>query len=170
MNNRKFIHDYAFTFNRSQISKGDVGDFLAKYDPHKLANDRLAELAGRINLRFEDIGDAEVPAHSELRILLRRMHAIWPWSAYFLDLAQPLGPATAANEKPLLALALCVCDRWCDESQARRVIKPQIRRFVFHSHAAIDRLGKRAQMKSEILVTRHEAVDRQFQPILKYLC
>jgi hypothetical protein len=169
MKNKNSMQHYTYTFQRSQIANGDVRDFLAKYDPHKLNNDRLAEFAGRINFRFANMGEAKVPVHSELRILLRHLHAIWPWSAYFMDLTQPLGPDIAANKKPLLSLAMCVCDRWCDETQARLVIRPQIQRFLYYSHESIDRLGKRAQLQSKTLVARHEAVAEQFQPILKYL-
>ena len=169
MNKKIQIQNRTYTFTKSQIQQGDVREFLKKHDPAKLTNERLAELFGGISLRFDGVGDSAVASHSELRILLRHLHAIWPWSAHFMDLIQPLGPAIAANEKPLLALALCVCDRWYDEAQARRTIKPQLRHFHFYAHEAIDRLGRRSGFSEVIMADRHQAVTEQLRPLLEYL-
>jgi len=166
MNKNNQMQNSTYTFTRSQIQQGDVREFLVKHDPAKLTNERLAELFGGISLHFAGVGDSEVASHSELRILLRRLHAIWPWSAYFMDLDRPLGPAITANNKPLLALALCVADRWCDEIQARRAIKPQLQRFKFNCHEAVDRLAKRAGLNASVIQDRHQAVTQQLQPLL----
>ena len=77
-----------------------------------------------------------------------------------------MGPDIAANKKPLLALALCAADRWCDEMQVRRVIKPQLKRFLFNSHEAVDRLAKRAGLGAGVIQDRHQAVTQQLQPLL----
>jgi hypothetical protein len=147
----------------------DVRIFLTEFDPFKLPNDRIVDLFGVIHLHFEGVADCIVPTHPELRILLRRTHAIWPWSAFFLDLDQPLGPPVGVNETPLLALALCVSDRWCDRVQANRVIKPQLRRFLHFSHEAIDRLAKRAQLPTQITEARHLVINQQIRPFVDTL-
>lgn len=156
-----------YAFQRSQILDGDVRDFLTQFDPARLANSRVAELFGGIHLEFECVAECEIPNHSELRILLRRLHAIWPWSGYFLDLTRPLGPVTGVNKTPLLAMALCVADRWYDDTQASRVIKPQLRRFAYDANAVIDRLAQRAGLDAEAIAARHAAVNHQFQNILQ---
>jgi len=166
MNTTNQIQNRSYTFTRSQIQRGDVRAFLTQLDPAKLTNDQLAALFGRLHLAFDGIADCEIPTRGELRILLRRLHAIWPWSGFFLDLEQPLGPALGANTKPLLALALCVADRWIDAAQAHRVIRPQLQRFLFTAHDTIDRLGKRAGQKASVIQARHEAATRQFQALL----
>jgi hypothetical protein len=158
-----------YTFRQSHILRGDVRELLTQLDPHRLPNARLADLFGRIHLQFEGIADCEVPNHPELRILLRRMHAIWPWSGFFLDLERPLGPSVGVNQTPLLALAMCVSDRWCGKAQAERVIKPQLMRFLHYSHEAIDRLAKRAQLPAQTTAARHVAVTQQIQPFIKNL-
>ena len=158
-----------YIFSRSQILPGDVRDFLTKYDPFKLPNDKVRKLFGSLAIQFEDVTDCVAPTHPELRILLRQMHAIWPWSAYFLDLDQPLGPPVGVNQTPLLAVALCISDRWCSPVQANRVIKPQLRRFQHYSHAAIDRLSKRAQLPADVVEARHVAVTQQVQPFIDTL-
>jgi hypothetical protein len=159
----------SYTFQRSEILQGDVRGFLTTYDPFKLPNDRVRDLFGAIHIHFEDVADCIVPTHPELRILMRRAHAIWPWSAFFLDLNEPLGPRVGVNETPLLALALCVADRWCDRTHANRVIKPQLRRFQHYSHEAIDRLSKRAQLPADVVEARHVAVTQQIQPFIDTL-
>jgi hypothetical protein len=156
-----------YTFGRSQIAQGDVREFLVKFDPARLSNDKVRELFGTISFIFEDIEKREVHTHSELRILLRRLHAIWPWSAFFLNLTEPLGPDVGTNKKPLLALALCVADRPFNEVQLLNVVKPQLRRVQFRSHEAMNRLGKRVGIPTRTIEARHRAIDRQFQPFLK---
>ena len=158
-----------YTFQRSQILQGDVRDFLNQFDPQRLTNGRLAGLIGGIQIEFEGIAECELPSHSELRILIRRLHAIWPWAGFFLDLEKPIGPAMGVNKTPLLAMALCAADRWYDDGQASRVIKPQLRRFVFNANAVIDRLGQRVGLSAGVIAARREAVARQFQGIFKKL-
>jgi len=158
-----------YTFQRSHILRGDVRDFLTKYDPFRLPNNRILDLFGSIQLQFEDVANCVVPTHPELRITMRRMHAIWPWSAFFLNLDHPLGPPVGVNETPLLALALCVSDRWCGQTQATHVIRPQLRRFLHYSHASIDRLAKRAELPAQIIEARHLAVTQQIQPFIDTL-
>ena len=156
-----------YTFQRSQISTGDVREFLTKYDPARLPHHQVAELFGGISFQFEGIDAGEIHTQSEPRILLRRLHAIWPWAAYFLNLDQPLGPAVGLNKTPLLAMAMCVADRPFDEKQILHIVKPQLRRFQFRSHEAVDRLGKRAGIPARYVAARHRAIDKQFQPYLQ---
>ena len=169
MNKTIQIPSSAYTFTRSQIQQGDVREFLAKFNPARLTNDRLAALFGGIHLSFDGLADCEIPTHGELRILLRRLHASWPWSAYCMDLTRTLGPDIGANKKPLLALALCVADRWIGTEQAHRVIRPQLQRFIFTAHDVIDRLGKRGGQEAGALHARHQAVTQQFRTLLDYL-
>ena len=169
MNTNNQTQNHTYTFTRSQVQQGDVREFLANHDPAKLTNDQLAALFGRLHLAFDGIAGCEIPAHGELRILLRRLHAIWPWSGFFLDLEQPLGPAIGANQNPLLAMALCVADRWIGTEQAHRVIRPQLQRFIFTAHDVIDRLGKRGGQEARALQARHQAVIQQFQTFLAHL-
>ena len=163
--NQQSIH----CFTRSQIARGDVRDFLTKYDPARLSNSRVAELFGAISFKFEGIEDGEVHTNGELRILLRRLHAIWPWSGFFLNLKESVGPGMGLNKTPLLALAMCVADRPFDEKQVLNTVKPQLRRVLFRSHEIIDRLGKGAGIPARTIAARHRAVDKQFRTILNNL-
>ena len=158
-----------YKFTRSQIATGDVREFLAKYDPARLDNSRVAELFGAISFQFDGFEEGEIHAHAELRILLRRLHAIWPWSGFFLNLRESLGPKVLLTKTPLLALAMCVADRPFDEKQILHTVKPQLRRFQFRSHEIIDRLGKRAGIPVRTLKARHGAVDKQFRTFLNNL-
>jgi hypothetical protein len=159
-----------YTFSTSEIAKADVRDFLAGYDPVRLSNRRLEKLFGRVIIRFEGITEGEVPTHPQLRPLLRRLHAIWPWAGFFLDLKQPLGPKTGINQLPLQAFGLCVADVklgfWHQTDQVHFSFGPQLRRFYDNCHEVVDRLGKRASLSKEALQARHEAVCRQFNDIL----
>lgn len=163
------IQKQIYTFGRSQIASGDVREFLAKFDPMRTSDTEVKDRFGAISFRFEDLEGGEVNNHADLRILLRRLHAIWPWAGYFLDLDEPLGPEVGVNKTPLLALAMCAADRPLDAKQMLHVVKPQLRRFLFWSHEAIDRLGKRAGLQSRTTRARHRAVDKQFQSFLQKL-
>ena len=163
--NQQSIH----RFTRSQIAQGDVREFLTKYDPHRLENSQVAKLLGAISFKFEGIEEVEVHTNGELRILLRRLHAIWPWSGFFLNLRESLGPKVRLNKTPLLALAMCVADRPFDEKQVLHTVKPQLRRVLFRSHEIIDRLAKRAGIPARTIKARHSAVDKQFKSMLNNL-
>ena len=163
--NQQSIH----RFTRSQIAQGDVREFLTKYDPPRLDNSQVAKLFGAISFKFEGIEEVEVHTNGELRILLRRLHAIWPWSGFFLNLKESLGPGMGLNKTPLLALAMCVADRTSGEDQVLNVVKPQLRRFQFRSHEIIDRLAKRAGIQARTIKARHSAVDKQFKSKLNNL-
>ena len=73
--NQQSIH----RFTRSQIAQGDVREFLAKFDPMRTSDTEVKDRFGAISFQFEDLEGGEVNNHAELRILLRRLHAIWPW-------------------------------------------------------------------------------------------
>jgi hypothetical protein len=112
-----------YTFRHDQIVAGDVREFLEKYDPFRLPGSRIKELFGNLVLGFEGVENAAVATHPEMRVLLRRLHAIWPWSGYFLDLEAPIGPANAINNYPLLGIGLSLSDfvmcRWATTNQLR---------------------------------------------------
>lgn len=86
----------------------DVREFLIAFDPSRLPRNTLQDLCGKLVLKFEEIQTGDVPLHPQLRILLRRMHAIRPWSGLFLNLDHPIGCAGPFNNFPLLAVGLCL--------------------------------------------------------------
>jgi hypothetical protein len=100
-----------YTFNQTQIQNGDVKDFLVKYDPFRLSQADLRRLFGNLAVDFEGIEEDQiVPTHPALRILGQRLHAIWPWSPFFLHLECSLGPSGPVGDFPLFALGLCISD------------------------------------------------------------
>ena len=159
------------TFRRDQIETGDVREFLTQYDPFRLSNNRVGELFENLSLDFEGVEKGAVSTHRQVRVLLRRLHAIWPWSGFFMNLSQPMGPSNRINDLPLLALGLSLSDltwcRWEATQQSQLKVGPQLQIFSGICHDVVNRLGKRAQFSPEILQARHEAVTRQFNHVLK---
>jgi hypothetical protein len=161
-----------YRFRRDQVGTGDVRKFLEEYDPHRLPNSRVAELFGGVAFDFDVSDPVEVPQHPALRILLRRLHAIWPWSGFFLALDQPLGPAVGINKVPLLALGLCISDFEIFVRPAKResrltISGPQLRKFRDIAHDTVDRLGRRAGLPTIVIQARHDAVAAQLNLVLK---
>lgn len=169
MKDKNKINQCIYTFSKPQIQRGDVRDFLAKHDPFRLSNNRVESLLGRVVICFEGISVSEVPIHPQLRPLLRRLHAIWPWSGFFLDLTEPLGPACGINKLPLQALGLCLTDvklaLWQKSEHAHFAIGPQLQHFFNDCHEVIDHLGRRTSLSSDTLHARHDAVSWQFNGI-----
>ena len=168
MNNKtRTQRNSIYTFVASQIQRGDVRDFLAKHDPFRLPTTRVRELFGSLVLGFQGLVPSEVPSHPELRLLLRRLQAIWPWGAYFLDLNQPFGEAEGVNKFPLLALGLCVSDIRILKTKSTTcyVAGSCLTQYIGECHAAVDRLGRRAGLPPGIIAARHLAVNAQFQHI-----
>jgi hypothetical protein len=156
-----------YTFRRSQILTGDVREFLEKYDPFRLPSSRIGELFGNIVLGFEGVEDAAVPTHPEVRVLLRRLHAVWPWSGYFMNLEMPMGPTNFINDFPLLGIGLALSDmvmcRWATTNELRIKAGPQLSQFHTTCLAVLYRLGKRAQLRDEAIYARHPAINQQFK-------
>ena len=156
-----------YTFRPDQILTGDVREFLEKYDPFRLPNSRIKELFGNIVLGFEGVENAAVATHPEVRVLLRRLHAIWPWSGYFLNLEKPIGPANAINDFPLLGIGLSLSDlvmcRWAKSNQLRIRVGPQLSQYHGTCLDVLYRLGKRAQLPEEAIYARHPAINAQFK-------
>src|ERR1035437_4149491 len=156
-----------YTFRFDQVVTGDVREFLEKYDPFRLPSSRIRELFGSLVLGFEGVDNAAVATHPEIRVLLRRLHAIWPWSGYFLDLERPLGPANAINDFPLLGIGLSLSDmvmcRWAKTNEARIKVGPQLQVYRNTCLDVVNRLGKRARLSAETIQARHMAVAKQFQ-------
>jgi hypothetical protein len=171
MENKIQVPKRVYTFRRDQVVTGDVRGFLREYDPFRLSNSRLAELAGNLLISFEGAEDmCVVSTHPELRVLLRRLHAIWPWSAYFLDLDRPIGPSSFLNDKPLLAIGLSIADvtlcyrRATDHLQI--TCGPQLQQFYNTCHDVANRLGIRAGLSTQQIANRHLAIHNQFKDVL----
>ena len=158
-----------YTFRRQQIETGDVREFLTSFDPFRLPRNRLQDLCGSLVLKFEDIQTGDVPLQPQLRMLVRRMHAIWPWSGVFLNLDLPIGCAGPFNDFPLLAVGLCISNfklgLWDDRQQARLEIGPQLHEFHRVSHDVVTRMGNRIGLSAEAIAARHKVVDLQFKDI-----
>ena len=156
-----------YTFRLDQILTGDVREFLEQYDPFRLPSSRIRELFGSLVLGFEGVENAAVATHPEIRVLLRRLHAIWPWSGYFLNLEKPIGPANAINDFPLLGIGLSLSDmvmcRWAKTNEARIKVGPQLTQYHTTCLAVVYQLGKRAQLPAEAINARHMAINKQFQ-------
>jgi hypothetical protein len=158
-----------YTFRHEQIETADVREFLTSFDPFRLPRNRLQDLCGSLVLKFEDIQTGDVPLHPQLRILLRRMHAIWPWSALFLNLDHPIGCAGPFNNFPLLAVGLCLSDfklgLWDATREARLEVGPQLHEFCRVSQDVVARMGHRIDLPSAAIAARHAAVESQFKHI-----
>jgi len=156
-----------YTFRLDQILTGDVRDFLEQYDPFRLPSSRIRELFGNLVLGFEGVEDAAVSTHPEIRVLLRRLHAIWPWSGFFLNLEKPIGPANSINNFPLLGLGLALSDmvvcRWATTNQLRIKVGPQLTEYHTTCLRVLYQLGKRAQLPVESIYARHPAINAQFK-------
>ena len=157
-----------YTFRHDQIVTGDVREFLEKYDPFRLPSSRIRDLFGNIVLRFEGVEeDATVSIHPEVRRLLRRLHAIWPWSGYFLNLEASIGPANAINNYPLLGIGLSLSDmlmcRWAKTNQLRIKVGPQLTEYHTTCLRVLYQLGKRAQLPAEAIYSRHMPINNQFK-------
>jgi hypothetical protein len=143
-----------YTFRQSQILTGDVRGFLEKYDPFRLPSRRIRELFGSLVLRFEGMEDAAVSTHPEVRVLLRRLHAIWPWSGFFLHLEMPMGPANAINDFPLLGIGLSLSDmlvcRWETTNQLRIKAGPQLGQYRATCLDVLSRLGNPVSFSIDI--------------------
>jgi hypothetical protein len=158
-----------YTFRRQQIEMGDVRRFLTSFDPFRLPPNRLQDLCGSLVLKFEDIHAGDVPLQPQLRILLRRIHAIWPWSGLFLNLDHPIGCAGPFNNFPLLAVGLCVSDfklgLWDGTRQALLEVGPQLHEFYQVCHDVVARMGNRIGLPVEVIAAWHQAVESQFKHI-----
>lgn len=156
-----------FTFRYDQIVAGDVREFLEKFDPFRLPSSRIQELFGNLVLGFEGMENAAVSTHPEVRILLRRLHAIWPWSGYFLDLEKPLGPANCINDFPLLGIGLSLSDmvicQWAKTDQLRIRVGPQLSEYHTTCLRVLYKLGKNAGIPAEAIYARHPAINAQFK-------
>jgi hypothetical protein len=155
-----------YTFRHDQIVAGDVREFLEKYDPFRLPSSQIKELFGNLVLGFEGVENAAVATHPEMRVLLRRLHAIWPWSGFFLNLEAPIGPANAINNYPLLGIGLSLSDfvmcRWATTNQLRIRVGPQLSQYHATCLAVLYRLGKQAKLLDEAIYARHAAINKQF--------
>ena len=159
-----------YTFRREQVLQGDVRQFLDHFDPIRLSNSRLKELAGNLVIAFEGCEPCAVSTHPELRILLRRLHAIWPWAGYFLNLKRPLGHSSFVNDRPLLAIGLSLSDlSFCHRERTDELwvcYGPQLHEFRNTCHIVSNRLGSRAGISTKKLTARHLAIHEQFEGVL----
>jgi hypothetical protein len=155
-----------YTFRYDQVVTGDVRGFLEQYDPFRLPSNRIRELFGNLVLGFEGVENAAVSTHPEIRVLLRRLHAIWPWSGYFLNLERPIGPANAINNFPLLGIGLSLSDmvmcRWAKTDQFRIRVGPQLSQYHTTCLRVLYQMGKRAQLPAEAIYARHMPINEQF--------
>jgi len=156
-----------YTFRYDQIVAGDVREFLEKFDPFRLSNSRVRELYGNLVLGFEGVENSAVFTHPEVRVILRRLHAIWPWSGFFLDLENPVGPSKSINNYPLLGLGLSLSDmwicQWAKTNEARIKVGPQLQQYRNTCLDVVNRLGKKTGLSAEVIQARHLAIDKQFQ-------
>jgi hypothetical protein len=87
-------------FRRDQTGTADVREFLTRYDSFRLPGSRVWNLFGNVVTDFEGV-DCAVAAHPEIRVRLRRLHAIWSWSGFFLALNRPLGRRKYGQRVPV---------------------------------------------------------------------
>jgi hypothetical protein len=157
-----------YTFRRDQIETADVREFLTLFDPFRLPGSRVRDLFGNVVIDFEGV-DCAVPAHQEVRVLLRRLHARWPWSGFFLDLNRPLGAANPVNQSPLLVVGMALSDlaiiHWEVTNRYGLRVGPQLNQYQSLCHDVVNRLGKRAQLPARVIKVRHTAIDEQFKQL-----
>ena len=161
-----------YTFSKSQVCAADAREFLNQYDPVRLSATRLRECFAGVTIKFEGMGsDQTVPTNLAVRILFQRLHAIWPWAGFFLQLNEPLGPTGPVNDLPLFALGLCISDftlcLWDSKHEAFLRVGPQLRAYRTTCHDVVDKLGKRVALPASVLDLRHVAIDEQFAHALK---
>lgn len=156
-----------YSFSRDKVLTVDVREFLELYDPSRLTPFQMRVLFGSLSLEVEGaaaIGDlATIP---EGRQLIRHLHAAWPWVGYFLDLDRPFGSAQTLGAMPMLAYAICLVDMhltaWDRIGKCfLHVDEEQLYQFCMQAFYAIDGLGSRALIPSEVLLGRKRAVLRQ---------
>lgn len=159
-----------YTFRREQVLQGDVREFLGNFDPIRLSMSRLKNLAGNLILAFEGSEPCAVSTDPELRLLLRRLHAIWPWSGFFLNLERPIGASSFVNDRPLLAVGLSLSDLiicyWERTDEVRLRYGSQLEQYRSTCHEIADRLGQKAGISARDIALRHNSINEQFEGIL----
>jgi hypothetical protein len=157
-----------YTFRRDQIGTADVREFLMQYDSFRLPGSRIQDLFGNVVIDFGGV-DCAVAGHQEIRVLLRRLHAIRPWSGGFLDLNRPLSAANPGNQFPLLVVGMAWSDlamiHWEATNQFGLRVGPQLEQYQSLCHDVVNRLGKKAQLPARGIKVRHTAIDEQFKQL-----
>ncbi|MGP8234753.1 MAG: hypothetical protein ACLQVW_05020 [Limisphaerales bacterium] len=161
-----------YTFRRDQVLSADISEFLQIYDPSRLSSFQLRCLFGQLSLEIEDaVKYGDIATIPEARKLIRHLHLAWPWAGFFLNLLRPFGSGETLGAEPILAYGLSLMDlqlvAWdCTGECTLRANARQFQLFRQQCFAAIDALGGLAEIPSDVLAGRKEAVAQQLDRIL----
>ncbi len=108
------IKNNIWPISRAVIEAGDIEPILIHVDPEQLTEHQIYGLYGQVRLRFPGFNNpVEIFCNPVARTFLRKLHARWPYAAYFCRLA-PITLKSPQDQlldlSTFMAMAFCHCD------------------------------------------------------------